>query len=99
MGTPEQVFAAGESDHAPIALGFGRNARCSIAAPPVPRWVTKHPSYKWHLNSLTNDIDILALDVSEQLIVYKSCMKEAARRVRNETLYLNPDGSDQRRWF
>ena len=97
VGTPEQVFAAGESDHAPISLCFGRHIKSSLADSPVPKWVSKHPNYKVHLKSLTNCIDILALDVSEQLLVYKSCLREAARRVRNEALFLNPDGSAEKK--
>ena len=45
------------------------------------------------IHILTDYIDILSSDVSEQLLSYKSCMREAARRVRNESLFLNPDGS------
>ena len=97
VGNPEQSFADGESDHAPIALSFGRYTKSTIADPPVPRWVSKHPNYKVHLKSLTDYIGILALEVSEQLLAYKDCMREAARRVRNESLYSNPDGSAERK--
>ena len=97
VGTPEQVFAEGESDHAPVALGLGRHSNSEIAESPIPRWVTKHPNFKVHLNSLTDYVRILALNVSEQLLIYKSCMREAARRVRNEALYFNPDGSAERK--
>ena len=93
IGTPEQVSADGESDHAPVALGFGRHIKAKVAESPFPRWVTKHPNFKVHLKSLTDYIGILTLDVSEQLLSYKSCMREAARRVRNESRFLNPDGS------
>ena len=92
----EQTSADGESDHAPVALGFGRQSKSEIAESPIPRWVTKHPNFKVHLKSLTDFIGILALNVSEQLLTYKSCMREAARRVRNEALYLNPGGSAER---
>ena len=97
VGYPEQSFADRESDHAPIALSFGVQSKSVIADPPVPRWVTKHPNYKDHLKSLTDYIGILALEVSEQLIAYKACMREAARRVRNESLYSKPDGSAERK--
>ena len=97
VGTPEQTFSVGESDHAPISLCFGRQVKTTIGDSPIPKWVAKHPNYKVHLKSLTEYIGIRALDVSEQLLTYKDCMKEAARRVRNETLYLNPDGSAERK--
>ena len=32
---------------------------------------------------------------SEQLNVYNSCVKEAARRVRNKSLFKKPDGSEE----
>ena len=93
IGTPEQVFADGESDHAPGALGFGGHIKAKVAESPIPRWVSKHPNFKVHLKSLMDYIAILTLAVFEQLLSYKSCMREAARRVRNESLFLNPDGS------
>ena len=39
VGTPEQTFANGESDHAPIAIGFGRQSKATVASPPIPRWI------------------------------------------------------------
>ena len=97
VGTPEQVISAGESDHAPISLCFGRQIKTSVAESPIPRWVTKHPNFKAHLKSLTEHTGILTLDVAEQLVGYKFCIKEAARRVRNEALFTNPDGSGERK--
>ena len=94
IGTPEECFSNGESDHAPVALGFGRCFHPPAADPPIARWICKHPNFQMHLSSLTTDIDILGLGVDRQLIVYKKCLKEAARRVRNECLYLNPDGGE-----
>ena len=78
ISTPEEVLARGESDHAPTALGLGRSARTVIADPPVPRWIVRLDCLKWHLASLCKSVGILSLEVFEQLIVYKSCTKEAA---------------------
>ena len=49
-----------------------------IADPPVPRWITKHECFKLHLSSLCKSVDILSSGVFEQLVVYKSCMKEGS---------------------
>ena len=38
-----------------------------------------------------------SLEPSEQLNSYNSCLKEAARRVRNESLYKSPDGTEERK--
>ena len=46
---------------------------------------------------LSLSVSIFSLDATEQLDVYKSCLKEAARRVRNEALVENPDGSQEKK--
>ena len=78
-GIPDQVFADGESDHAPVALGFGRHIKAKVAESLIPRRITKHPNLKVQLKSLTDYIGTLTLDVSEQLLSYKSCMKRQLR--------------------
>ena len=47
-----------------------------------------------HLESLTSSISILNLEVPRQLIIYKKCMREAAKRVRNECLFLDSSGGE-----
>ena len=97
IGTPEAVFARGESDHAPTALSFGRSVRSSASAPPIPSWITKHLNFKVHVSSLVECVDIFSLQPSDQLKAYNSCLKEAARRVRNESFFANPDGSEEKK--
>jgi hypothetical protein len=99
IGTPEAVFARGESDHAPTALSFGKSSRCAASDPPIPAWITKHPSFKYHVSSLVESVEFFSLKSSEQLNTYNSCIKEAARRVRNEALYTNPDGTEEKNWY
>ena len=94
MGTPEETFANGDSDHAPIALAFGRCFRPPTSDPPIPRWVCKHPNYKYHVDSLCASVSILNLEVLQQLVVYKKCLKEAAKRVRGECLFLDSNGAN-----
>ena len=64
--------------------------------PPIPAWITKHPSFKLHVSSLVESVDIFPFKPSEQLNTYNSCVKEAARRVRNEALYTTPDGTEEK---
>ena len=58
ISTPEAVFAKGEGDHAPTAFSFGRSVRSLASEPPIPRWITKHISFKFHVSSLVECIDI-----------------------------------------
>ena len=97
IGTPEAVFARGESDHAPTALSFGKRVRCAASDPPIPAWITKHLSFKIHVSSLAESVDIFSLKPADQLNTYNACIKEAARRVRNEALFTNPDGTEEKR--
>ena len=97
IGTPEAVFARGESDHAPTAFSFGKSVRCAASDPPIPAWITKHFNFKSHVSSLVESVDIFSLKPAEQLNTYNSCIKEAARRVRNEALFSNPDGTEEKK--
>jgi hypothetical protein len=67
VGKPEECFANFESDHAPLALCFGRPIRLKIGELPIPRWICKHPNFKYHLNLLIDSVCILDLEVSHQL--------------------------------
>jgi len=49
------------------------------------------------VSCLVKCVDIFSLPPSEQLNAYNSCIKEAARRVRNESLFANPDGSEEKK--
>jgi len=49
------------------------------------------------VSSLVECVDSFSLSPAEQLNAYNSCLKEAARRVRNEALYKNPDGSEEKK--
>ena len=91
------MFARGESDHAPTALSFGKSVRSVASEPPIPAWITKHINFKFHVSSLGEYVDIFTLKPAEQLNTSNSCIKEAARRVRNEALYTNPDGSEEKK--
>ena len=53
----------------------------------------KHPTFKYHLDSLIDSAMVLDLEVSQQLIIYKKCLKEAAKRVRGECLFLDSQGA------
>ena len=87
------VFSNFESDHAPLAVSFGRPNRPIVGELPIPRWICKHPNFKYHLNTLIDSVCILDLDVSQQLFVYKKCIREAAKRVRGDCLFLDPQGA------
>ena len=97
IGSPEAVFSRGESDHAPTALCFGKGNRSVASDPPIPAWITKHLNFKMHLSSLIKYVDIFSLKVADQLDTYNSCIKEAALRVRNEALFCNPDGTEEKK--
>ena len=94
VGTPEETFSSGLSDHAPISLGFGGCVLPTSKTPPVPRWICKHPNFKMHLESLTSSISIFNLEVGHQLMMYKKCIRAAAKRVRNECLFLDSSGAE-----
>ena len=93
VGKPEECFANFESDHAPLALCFGRPLRLKIGELPIPRWICKHPNFKYHLNLLIDSVCILDLEVSQQLFIHKKCIREAAKRVRGDCLFLDPQGA------
>ena len=93
VGKPEECFANFESDHAPLALCFGRPLRLKIGELPIPRWICKHPNFKYHFNLLIDSVCILDLEVSQQLYIYKKCIREAAKRVRGDCLFLDPQGA------
>ena len=46
------------------------------------------------LESLTSSISILNLEASRLLIMYKKCMRAAAKRVRNECLFRDSSGAE-----
>ena len=71
VGKPEECFANFESDHAPLAVGFGRPSRPRVGELPIPRWNCKHPNFQYHLNSLIDSICSLGLEVSQQLFIYQ----------------------------
>ena len=72
VGTPEEIFANGDTDHAPVALCSGRCFRPPASDPPIPRWVGKHPNFMFHLDSLCGSVSVLDFEVSQQSIVYKN---------------------------
>ena len=48
---------------------------------------------QYHMNLLVDSVCILDLEVSQQLVIYKKCIREAAKRVRADCLFLDPQGA------
>ena len=48
------------------------------------------PIFKYHSNSLIDSVYILDLEVSQQLLVYKKCILEAAKPVGADCLSMDP---------
>ena len=90
VGKTEECLAHFESDHAPLAVGFGRTYRPRVGELFFPQWICKHPNLQYHLNSLIDSICFVDLEVSRQLFVYKKCIREAAKRARGDCLFLDP---------
>ena len=59
-----------------------------IVSDSVPKFSCKQASCKVYLESIVEDIDLFSLPAHRQLPVYKSAVKEAARRVPNEFSFL-----------
>ena len=70
VGKPEECFAHFESDHAPLAVGFGRPSRPKIGELPIPGWICKHPNFQYHLSTLIDSVCIVDLEVSSKINVY-----------------------------
>lgn len=81
VGTPEELYGNGLSDHAPIVLSFGRKPRNSSNS--LPKHVCKHPQFKLHVARFVEYCNLFQLPAHQQLGVYKVCMKEAGRYVRD----------------
>lgn len=50
--------------------------------------MSKQADFKFHLESIVEDIGLLSLRAHGQLPMYKASVKEAARRVRDEGSFL-----------
>ena len=93
VGEPEESFVNGERDHAPLAVCFGRCFRSPTGDLLIPRWICKHPNFQYHLNSLIASVCTLDLEVFQQLIIYKKCIREAAKRVCGDCSSWDPQGA------
>ena len=80
VGTPEEYYGAGVSDHAPfiVFLGFKIKSACTNS---VPKFVCKHPNFKMHVDSFSVYCDLENLPVHRKLATYKLCFKEASKKV------------------
>ena len=71
LGISEETFVKGESDHAPLAVCFGKCFRPPTGDLPIPRWICKHPNFGYHLNSLIDSICILDRSLSTAYYLQK----------------------------
>ena len=93
IGSPEDYFGDLISDHAPLLFSFGLKPRLCQGAQPIPRHICKSENFKLELQSLVEDMHFEDLAPEKKLICYKSCIREAARRVRDR-LFLEDPASD-----
>jgi len=94
VGAPEDYEAAGLSDHAPVV--FIVTSRCF--SPPRPRplakFICRDPKFAEMVDIISRSIRLLEQPVANQLFLLNKIILEAARHVRNYSLYHRPDGSD-----
>ena len=72
IGSPEEYYGQGLSDHAPFTISFGRKTPASNSTPPLPKFVCKHPNFKFNLESLVHDVNMHNLPPRKCLPVYKA---------------------------
>jgi len=96
VDTPEQCYAEGLSDHAPVVFSFSCQHTIRNASNSVPKFICKHPEFKIQLDALVEECKLFTLPNHKQLPVYKTCIKEAARKVR-QLIHLQDDNSVQSR--
>jgi len=97
IGTPEEYYGSGLSDHAPLLVSFGRQSRTDISDQPIPKFICTHSCFKTRLNLISADINLVNLPDHQQLPVYKACIREAAKRTREHLLYSDAGSQESRR--
>jgi len=88
ISSPEDYFAEGCSDHAPLAIIFGEKSN-GTKEHSLPEFICKHPFFGHKLEQFTEYIKLEQQPDVCQLPVLKMCIKEAARKTRDEMLFNN----------
>ena len=97
IGTPEGYEASGQSDHCPVAYTFGIRDLKPGTSRPIARNICKDPSFAIYSASCAEAIKLVRQPPHEILRLYNKVLLTSARRVRDDNLFLLPDGSDNMR--
>ena len=84
VGTPEEYYGNGLSDHAPLIVSLGPMDlvhKCEVS---IPKFVCKHPNFSVHVDAYASYVDLLNLPNHVQMNVYKDCLKEASKKVLDD---------------
>ncbi len=76
------------SDHAPVSFDFSVKPQLPVDQRPIPRFVVDHPRFPIILDMLIKEkeTDLRSLSVPLRLKMFKTLMRLAARRARDEIL-------------
>ena len=85
VGTPEEYYGNDLSGHSPFVLSFGAKLRSSSVSSSISKSACKHLKLNCHVASLASYRNLVKVEDRLILLVYKMCLKEAARMVREET--------------
>ena len=84
VGTPEEYYGNGLSDHAPVVVSLGHVDHVHKCEYSVPKFVCKHPSCGSYVEAFASYVDLLELPNHVQMNVFNDCIKEASKKVLDE---------------
>ena len=97
LSSPEEYFGDGFSDHAPLILSFGKLAPKYSSSCSTRNFICKSPEFSAGVNSLVCACELFEQPVHKQLELDKIWMKEAARRVKLNSMVNSGGGMKTQR--
>jgi hypothetical protein len=95
LGTPEEYYGGGSSDHAPYIVSFGFKPKKSCNNS-IPKFVCKHPNFALHVLKFVGYVCLDNVPAHRKLATLKSCFKEASKCVLLD-LQFNEDSLEAQR--